>query len=186
MINVVTELHKLGISDTYVVLPIEAITKEQLYQYWRALELADTIKYRWSDISSPTAKQVTEYCIANPTHKYIVVDVDTGTTKADFSLGPFTGKAAQVHFSMCPTNTTNLNIFLADEITNCILYQWKDVNDLEEVFLDTIFGLTPVSNRPACLFIRKAGFKAIGTLISGTKYLNEVDDALLTMKTRKV
>jgi len=148
--------------------------------------MADTLKYRWSDMKDPTADQVISYCQERSQHKYAVMDVDAGTMKAEFSLGPYSGKAAQIHFSMHPTNETSLNHFLAETVTDSILYNWKDVVNLEESFLDTLFGVTPVPNRPACIFIRKAGFQAMGTILSGAKYLNETCDGLFTTKSRKV
>lgn len=181
--DIVTELRMLGVNDSYLVLPATGLSEEQLYEYWGALYKADTLKYRWSDMADPTPSEVVSI-VQTTTHCYFLVDITTGFIVADFSLGPFTGKSAQIHFSMLPYQNTRLNIFLAEEVTNMVLHQWKDVMNLEESFVDSLFGLTPVNNRPACIFIRKAGFKPIGTLVSGARYLNEVTDGLLTTKTR--
>jgi len=181
--KLITELRQLGISDAYLVVPTAALPAEVLEEYWGSLYQADTLKYRWSDMADPKPSKSVNH-VTNTPHCYNVIDIDSGFLVADFSLGPFTGKAAQVHFSMRPGQPTALSLFLAEEVSNTILYQWKDVINLEDSFLDTIFGITPVDNRAACIFIRKAGFKPMGTLASGTKYLNEVTDGLLTQKTR--
>jgi len=178
-------LHNTGIKESYLVVPCAGLSNAAVQTYWRKLQIANTLKYRWSDADKPTAVSVTEYCFNTP-NIYFVVDVETGQLVAEFAMHNFTGKAAQVHFSMAPDQSTKLNIFLADEVSNMILNQWKDVENLEESYIDTLFGLTPVDNRAACIFIRKAGFKAIGTLISGATYLGETTDALLTTKSRLI
>lgn len=183
MNEVTKALCKLGVPDAFIVMPVAGMTDDELYEYWGALYEADTLKYRFSDMDDPTPSEVVS-AVQNTSHCYNVVDTATGMIVADFSLGPFTGKAAQVHFSMLPGQPTSRSLFLADEVTNMILYQWKEVLGLEDSFLNTLFGITPVDNRPACIFIRKVGFKPVGTLPSGTKYLNEVTDGLLTVKTR--
>jgi len=178
-------LHSSGIKDSYLVVPAAGLTSQAIYHYWCELFNADTLKYRWSDWDQPTPQQVTDYCQETP-NVFFVVDAETGAIVAEFALCNFMGKAAQVHFSMRPNQGTKLSIFLADEVTNMILHQWKDITNLEESYLDTLFGITPVDNRVACIFIRKAGFKAIGTLVSGTNYLGSVTDALLTTKSRMI
>jgi len=180
----IERLRNLGLAQSYLVVPAPALAHETLFGYWHALEAADTLKYRWSDIESPTAGAIVDH-VKNSVHCYNVVDVSNGLVLADFSLGPFTGRAAQIHFSMLPGQPTALSAFLADKVSDMILLHWKDVVGLEESFVETLFGITPTKNRVACIFIRKAGFKTMGTLVSGTKYLNEVCDGLLTTKSRK-
>lgn len=178
-------LRDSGIKDSFLTVPAKGLPRRSILSYWNTLSNADTLKYRWSDTESPTARWATDYCLDTP-HMYFVVDTGTGRIVAEFALCNFIGKAAQVHFSMDPLNEFKLSVFLADEVTNMILQQWKDVKNLEESFIDTLFGLTPVDNRVACIFIRKAGFKAVGTLASGATYLNDTVDALLTTKSRLI
>lgn len=173
-------IFQLGITNSYVVVPCAGLPTESKEDYWSALDHADTLKYRWSD--SPV--DLRWFDVPEQEHMYFLVDTETLQIVAEFSLCNFTGKSAQIHFSMHPTNPSSLNIFLATTVTDSVLCHWKDVVDLEKTFLDSLFGLTPEKNRVACIFIKKAGFKAIGSLVSGTKYLNEVDNALLSVKVR--
>ena len=177
---ILESLYQLNVADSYVVVPSGILAPGAKRDYWAALHSADTLKYRWSDSDPNTTWEA----VQETPNMYFLVDTETLQLVAEFTLCNFTGKSAQVHFSMHPQNSSDLNIFLATTVTDTILSQWKDVVTLEDTFLDSIFGLTPVQNRVACIFIKKAGFKEMGTLISGTKYLNEVDNALLSVKTR--
>ena len=178
-------LQNTGMAESYLVVPAAGLNSGSVTSYWDQLSKADTLKYRFSDKVEPTAGWASAYSQATPNF-YFVVDVSTATIVAEFALCNFMGKAAQVHFSMSPFQDSKLSIFLAEEVTNMILNNWKDVENLEESYIDTLFGMTPVANRVACIFIRKAGFKAIGTLISGATYLGETTDALLTTKSRMI
>jgi len=182
-VNLIKRLREDGEDESFLIVPVNGLDRVLVELYWGMLKQFDTLKYRWSDMIDPTVEEVTDYCY-NTSHCYHVIDLESQIVVADFTLGPFVGKAAQVHFSMNPMNPTPLSIWLASKVTDTILNQWKDVTNLEESFIDTMFGLTPVDNRVATVFIRKAGFKAIGTLISGANYLGETTDALLTMKSR--
>jgi hypothetical protein len=177
------DLQSFQINDTMLIVPASAVPLAALSDYWMDLHEADLLKYRWSDMEDPKPIDIIDYTRTTP-HMYNIVDTATGLVIADFSLGPFTGKAAQVHFSLHPASPPSFNVYLASVVSDKILYQWNDIHNLEESFVDTLFGITPVKNRVACIFIRKAGFKSMGILNSGAKYLNEVDNALLTTKSR--
>jgi len=179
----VSELYKWGVSDSYLVVPSSSLEREQVQWYWNALAEADTLQYRWSDVVEPKADEVGALHYVTP-NTYFVVDVATRLPIAEFALCNFTGKAAQVHFSMHPVNPTSVNLFLAEHTTNLILNNWTEVENLEKSYLDTLFGVTPKKNRVACLFIRKVGFTQLGVIPSGTMFKGEVDDALLTIKER--
>jgi len=179
----VSELYKWGVSDSYLVVPSSSLEREQVQWYWNALAEADTLQYRWSDVVEPKADEVGALHYVTP-NTYFVVDVATRLPIAEFALCNFTGKAAQVHFSMHPVNPTSVSLFLAEHTTNLILNNWAEVENLEKSYLDTLYGVTPKKNRVACLFIRKVGFTQLGVIPSGTMFKGEVDDALLTIKER--
>lgn len=179
----VSELYKWGVSDSYLVVPSSSLERDKVQWYWNALAEADTLQYRWSDVVEPKADEVGALHYVTP-NTYFVVDVATRLPIAEFALCNFTGKAAQVHFSMHPVNPTSVNLFLAEHTTNLILNNWTEVENLEKSYLDTLFGVTPKKNRVACLFIRKVGFTPVGVLPSGTMFKGRVDDALLTIKER--
>ena len=181
--DIIRQLHLWGVSESYLVVPASSLDRDVVQNYWVALEVADTLKYRWSDMTDPKADEVGALHYVTPS-TYFILDVVTRLPVAEFALCNFTGKAAQIHFSMHPTNPTNLSLFLAEHTTNLILNRWTEVDNLEQSYLDTLFGVTPKSNRVACLFIRKVGFTPVGVLPSGTMFKGRVDDALLTIKER--
>ncbi len=177
-------LQALGMSDSYVVVPCAGLPLWQLHEYWKKLEAADTLKYRWSDQQPEDLDciQQAEYS-KRTANQYAVYDVENSCLVGDFSLGPFTGKAAQVHFSCSPENSTELSLHLTDQITTMILQTWS--LKPAESYADALFGIMPLKNRAACLFIRKAGFQKLGVLKQGTHYLGQPTDALLTAKYRR-
>ena len=92
-----------------------------------------------------------------------VVDLDSHEVRADFSLEGFVGKAAMVHFSMHPDNPPQYSMKLAREVTDSVLQEWSEPES-GSPFLYTLYGLTPVTNRAACVFVQRCGFKKIGIL----------------------
>lgn len=186
MIQVITDImsqcHQMGLQDTYMVVPAISLSDAQKRVYWQSLSDADTLKYRWADMDNPTVNGVMD--AHEGKHNFFVMDCEDGDIVAEFVLCNFLAKTAQVHFSMRPQNDARLSIFLADKVTDHILEDWKQTDDLEENFLRSIYGLTPTDNRVACIFIRKAGFKRVGTLPGGATYFGKNTDAVLTIKTR--
>ena len=166
------------LKDNHSVMKHQDIPVSYQMQYWEALAKEDTLKYRWCDMHEPSALKV-----LNRAKSYYVVDIKKVKIVAEFDLESFTGKAAQIHFSMHPNNNTKLNINLATCVTDIILNEWK--NEDGSPYLNTIFGLTAVDNRVATMFITKAGFKRVFILPSGTKYLNKITDAVVSSKERK-
>lgn len=178
----------LEISGAQAVLPLSAVDKQDLETYWNALENKDTLKYRWVDMFQPTANSIIEWLLEYKPEdyfEYLVVDCDTGEIISEFALTDFKGKSAQVHFSMKPGLDTKIAIQLADQVTDCILHNWSSVKDMEEAFIETIYGVTPTENRVACIFVLKAGFKKLGILPFGLDYMDKVSDAMISYKTRR-
>lgn len=124
--------------------------------------------------------------LADPTVlTFNVYDPERQALTAEFALCNFTGKAAQVHFSMHPDNKPQYSLHLARVVTDKILNEWSEQGDPDAPFLYSIFGLTPVTNRPACAFVRRVGFKKVGTLPMGQRINgNEFVDAMITIKGR--
>lgn len=114
-----------------------------------------------------------------------VVNQERAEVIAEFTLEGFVGKAAMVHFSMHPGNTPQYSLKLAREVTDSILTTWSEpING--SPFLYTLYGLTPVTNRAACAFVQRVGFKKLGILPKGQMEDGEhYVDALITIKERK-
>ena len=175
-------VHELGIS-CYIVVPSAGLSEVLVKDYWDALSNADTLKYRWSDEKTPTVAMAVGQSLQVP-HMYSVIEFPSGKISSEFSLGPFSGKAAQVHFSKHPTTSTETFLQLAEKVADMLLYYWPDLAHTTEPMLTALLGITPTANRAAVIFIRKVGFKPLGVIPGGTMYLGAEDDALLTLKTR--
>lgn len=175
--------HVVGLVDSYLIINANGLSDEHILTYWKALALRDRLKYRFSDIPNCTAKQALG--CSRTENMYHVVDTDTGGIIADFALENFTGRAAQVHFSMHPDNDSKFSLWLADAVSNQILNEWRNHLDNSLPYLDCLFGNTPLPNRVACIFIMKVGFQKMGILPSGCSYLGDVVDSLITYKTMR-
>jgi len=168
------------LQENAAIMRAQDIPQELRVDYWQALEKADTLKYRWSDMKEPNTARIMKRIGIE--QSYFVLDVKKLKIIAEFALESFTGKAAQIHFSMNPENTTALSLNLATCVTDKILNEWQ--NEFAAPYLECIFGLTAVDNRVALSFIKKVGFRKIGILPSGAKHLNRVIDAVLSIKER--
>ena len=148
------------------VLPINGVDKEVVKKYWKSLEAADTLKYRLSDVDNPVWDDVLEMMSRMGSRMFVVVE--SGIVIAEFMLENFTGKAAQIHFSFHPK--------CKNKSEACKL-------TLDTCFksFDTIFGLTPIKNRVACVFALMNGFKKLGILPSGCVYMGEIVDAQISI-----
>lgn len=167
-----------------VVRPIAACKPGQVADYWQALMTADTLKYRLCNTEHPGKEDVRKLLMEPFVQSYYVWDRFQKKITAEFMLENFTGSAAQVHFSMLPSNHTPYSIETATWVTNDVLNKWRK-NDKDEPFLKTLYGLTPTTNRVARIFIRRVGFKTLGVIPDAMMDRGKTVDALLTIKTRK-
>ena len=172
----------LNMQNCYMVVPRVGLCYETIEKYWSLLDQANTLKYRWADVEDVDTEWVMEY-IKEMKGMYFILDCTSAFIVAEFTLDNFTGKAAQIHFSMNPNNDSKLNTFLADKVSDMVLTNWVDINNLETGYLDTLFGLTPMENRAACIFVLKAGFTRLGTLPSGSFYLGNIVDSMISIRT---
>jgi len=169
----------------YGVQPALDLPQLWLYNYWKALLDADLLKYRLCDVKDPMVEDALAMLGRIGLLSFNVVDVERAAIVADFSLEGFVGKAAMVHFSMHPDNPPQYSMKLAREVTDDILNIWCESGS-DSPFLYTLYGLTPVTNRAACAFVRRVGFRKIGTLphgqmVDGREYV----DAQITIKERR-
>lgn len=161
-----------------VIVPANQCPEELVASYWQALVDADTFKYRFAANIDVTVADAIEMRFDPKYLMFCVLEADK--VVAEFALENFTGKAAQIHFSMHPDNPSLMNFRLAKSVTGDILNTWLRQDG--EPYLHTLYGLTPVDNTVACRFIQKVGFEKLAILPSGISYLGETTDALLTFK----
>lgn len=173
------------VTRQYGVIPTLDIPRLVLYNYWKALEEANLLWLRLCDVENPTVEDVLQMVENIGAQMYNVYDPDTEKLVADFALTNFTGKAAQVHFSMHPDNSPQYSMHLARTVTDDILDIWGELENPDTPYLYSLYGLTPVPNRAACAFVRRVGFKRIGTLPMGHHFDGKPVDAMLSLKVRK-
>lgn len=185
-IHLLDKLKSFGMADTFMIVPSVGLSRDSIRSYWQILSDSNRLQGRWGDTRPEdlNVDSITDYSIATA-NTYFVVETVTGRLIGEFALDMFTGKAATMHFSMNPYNSPSFNRDIGILVTDCVLNNWNNVVNLEESYLDTLIGVTPVDNRAACIYLRRAGFKPIGTIASGTKYEGEVTDALLSTKERQ-
>lgn len=168
----------------YAVVQTKKTPKAVVEHYWRALEKSGRIQDRLCGFKNPTWRDA-ERLIQDCPHSFNVYDEEREILVADFALTTFTGKSAQVHFSMHPENSPQYSMKVARTITDQILNVWHEKDHPDKPFLYSLFGLTPVTNRTACAFVQRVGFKKVGTLYMGQQIGDTYVDALLTIKKRK-
>jgi len=163
------------------LVPAARVHPQLLYRYWHDMIEADTLKYRLCDTEDPGWEDV-KSMIANNTPSFNVYDKSRMSLTADFMFANFSGRAAQIHMSMHPGNDTRYSLELARTVTDHILEKWER-NDGGN-YLDSIVGLTPTTNRAACIFVQKVGFRKVAVIPSGIEDRGRIVDAMMTIKTR--
>lgn len=174
-------LKELGMTDTYIVCSSSMLSNSKIFSYFCELDLTDGLKERFCDEYNPSPLAMVAYVNEGPDLNYFVLDCHTQEIVAEFALCNPTGRAIQVHMSMLPANSYELNITLARKVSNMILSCWKDKSG--KAIYKAIFGLTPTINRKACIFVLKAGYKKMGILPSGVVYKGGHSDAMLSLLT---
>jgi len=165
------------------IVPLLAMPSDEVQFYFQTLAMHGLLKYRLSDYDDPQWEDVKDVIRRMGNHMYVLT-----TDKrilAEFTLENFTGRAAQIHFSMHPGNTAFQNLKLCRYGLKTILSTWRQEDDELEPYLDSLYGLTPIHNRVACLFVLRAGFKKLGTLKSACQYCGHICDGMITSFTRE-
>lgn len=173
-------------SHSFAIIPALEIPESIVVHYWQRLLDSDLLRLRLCDCEDPTPLTALQmlYSTLGQT-MFMVWDSGLKELRAEFALTNFTGKAAMVHFSMHPENKPQQSMHYARAVTDIILNEWGEKDDPSTPYLHSLYGLTPVTNRAACAFVRRVGFKKIGLLPGGQKVNgSEIVDALITIKER--
>lgn len=167
----------------YNIVPLDFTDNNAVVAYWKSLLDNNLLRFRLSDVVNPNLKDVWEMMARY--HKSMYFIRAEGVIVSEFTLENFTGKAAQVHFSMNPENTFRESVAIGSSAGNEILYEWRktEMSDKGD-YLTSLYGLTPVLNRSACLFAIKSGFRKIGILPAGCLFEGKVCDGMLSLKTK--
>jgi len=153
--------------------------------YFQTLAMYDTLKYRFSDIPEPDWTDVLDVIKRMGQSMYLIEDSTTGQIVAEFALENWTGRACQSHFSTVPT--TDITSAERIEIGRQAIAHMFSLTHPEtgEPILDALYGLTPLSNRAACIFALKIGYKKQGILPSGILVDDKPMDCMISVCSRK-
>lgn len=102
----------------------------------------------------------------------MIWDHDRGEYTAEFLLEGFTGKAAMIHVSTHPKNELKYSLELGIGCSNLMIQHG----------FSALYGITPMTNRAACIFALKCGFKKIGILPQGILDRGVFADAMISIK----
>ena len=152
-------------------------------EYWEALMDTDRMKMRFCNVEKPTLTDV-QQCHCDPRVQcFYTWDNERHRLTADFMLENFTGKSAQIHFSMHPDNSFKYSLALGRQITDQMIDDWR-ILGTDEFYLRSIYGLTPESNRAALLYNLRVGFKKVAVLPYGILDRGKLVNAVIVIKTR--
>ncbi len=167
------------------IFPIKSVPPDVVETYWQTLYMNDTLQFRLCDTIDPTWADVKDMIGRLGNQMYMVIDTDNGQAIAEFMFEGFTGRSAQVHFSMHPNNSFKESIALGKWTNDTVLNEWKHPDD-GGPYLRSLYGLTPVTNRAGCIFALKTGYKKIGVLPGGMIDRGKIVDAMITIRTNEV
>lgn len=169
--------------DSILLAPTLSLHGDVVQEYWQLLDVYGFLEYRLCDIKDPKWMDVVDMIKRIGNQMYSVVDVGSDAILGEFVLENFTGKSAQIHFSFRPEDITFKDrIFIGKYVLDFIFNKWVGSDDIP--FLDSVFGLTPSSNRAAILVALKCGFKRLGILPSGINSGGKAEDAIITVACR--
>ena len=167
-------------SKTWQIYPVSRFTPKQVEYYWQTLYMHDSLKFRICDVVNPTWADAKDMIMRMFKTMWCIWDEEKQRITCEFMLESFTGKAAQIHFSMHPENDFKYSLQIGQGVTDEILNEWQYPD------LHTLFGLTPETNRAARLFIHRVGFKTVGRLPAGMYDRGKLVNAVITTKQRTV
>lgn len=161
-------------AHSFSVLPLLKCEPDAIQTYWQTLYMHDTLKHRLCDVKNPSWTDVLDMIRRMGKNMYCAVD-ENGEIIGEFMLENKTGDAWQIHFSIHPEAKYVHTIHVCQKVREQVL-TWPGCS--------TLFGLTPITNRVACITVLKAGFKKVGILPSGIRTHEGVVDAMISVSTQ--
>ena len=171
---------------TLAVVPLISLPSQTIKDYFQALVDYDLLKERLCNIIDPSWSTVKILLERYGQQIYFVVDpAQDCKILGEFLLESFIGKAAQIHFSVHPENNFSFSLEMCRYTMDRVLNKWSCRGNKDEPYLLTLYGLTPVTNRAACIFVLRAGMKKVGILPNSINYKGAVVDSMVTTRVRK-
>ena len=171
----------VDLAKRYCILPVKQTSVDMQGIYWNALIKGDTLKLRMNEVAKPSIDDVVTMLGNNLATLHYILDLDEDRIVGEFTVVPLSGKLGSIHFSSHPINPFRLNIALGKFAVHSVFNEWKSGDMLGGSYLTSLVGLTPARNRPACLFIRKVGFKRVMEIEDGCCYDGELSRAVMTI-----
>ena len=151
------------------------IERDKLQYYWQLLAMHNMLALRFPDIKEPTWTDVQQIVWRNGQNMYYLVNSE-GEILTEVTLDHTLGKTALLHFSISPLLHPRKKLLLGRFLPWQILTQWTDDNGAP--YVETLLGMTPVSNKAACRFVKKCGFTPMAIVPA------DKDQLMLTYLTR--
>lgn len=165
----------------FFTLPLYSLPPDQVRDYWKDLYDSGYLKPRLCDVPNPSLSNAVHLMNTHGDGMYFVAV--EGKLVGEFTLDNFTGKAAQIHFSTHPDLRFKDAVPLVRDVVRSI-FNWT-VQGKEETYLDSLYGITPITNRAACIFVLRVGFEKQFILPSGMRDGDDVVDGMVSTYTRK-
>lgn len=161
-----------------LIKPILMEDPDRVQEYWQTLYVHDTLKYRLCDIEKPAWMDVVDMIRRVGRQMYFVLE--DYKILGEFMLENQTGGAFQIHFSTHPEISFQKRLQIGKF---CVTYLLRDFINPEnnEPFVKALYGLTPIDNRAACVYVLKVGFKKLGILPYGMKSRGKIVDAMVSV-----
>jgi len=175
---------------TLALVPVHHCIPLEVEKYWKDLDKAGRLEPRWYAERDPGWPCVYNTILAiqkgtYPALMYMLMNDDRQII-AELTLDNILGKAAQSHFSVHPDLSYSDTIDVGKDAVAIILTAMVE-SATKEPMLYTLYGLTPLSNKAACILALKTGYKKMGVLPKSAHLINQgglYDDCQMSLITR--
>jgi len=145
--------------------------------YWNRLNVDGLARTAFPEKDVRTMEEFTSMAMDNYNVLLIVIDRNNEPT-AHVNLNGFKGMSALVHFSILKKWHGPLAIQMARNVCRQI-FESERTPGVD--YLRTLIGVTPVRNKLACKFIKRVGFKSVGTVQGCVITDDSFEDAMLSL-----
>ena len=162
-------------SKHLTLVPVHKCVPLEVEQYWQDLAKKDLLVKRWYNRKDPKWKDV----------HGIILDIMSGRQQAlmymvyskdeiiaEITLDNFMGKAAQTHFSIHPDLSYADTLAVSKDVVRILLTILYDPVTREPMVY-SLFGITPLTFKSACILALKVGYKKMGVLPKAAHLVNE-------------
>jgi len=167
--------------DEYRLANILAVEPEKVREYWEDVKAKDLLKYRIPETLNPTVNDAMEMVVRMRQSTFAVLD-STGRMIGECMLENFQGLCAMSHFSVRPEAQGSTAVAMAKS-TISQLFSLKRSTDKTLPYIESLLGLTPLSNKLALRFARNIGYRKLCVIPNSywLAYKQKFEDAQLSI-----